>query len=148
MTTTSQKRFRKALSLAAFTSLIASVTLAFAAAPASATHIDFGKPKAALARSPAPMVRLAEAPAKRAASTNATRQGPTGVVNINSASASELTQLPGIGPKKAALIVTWRTKHGKFNRVVDLRRVKGFGPKSVKKLKPHLAVTGKSTFSK
>lgn len=49
------------------------------------------------------------APAAKADSRSAK---PAMVVNVNSASAAELEQLPGIGPKVAARIVDYRTKKG------------------------------------
>lgn len=69
----------------------------------------------------------------------------TGKLNINTADEDQLRMLPGIGPAKAQRVIAYRTKHGKFKRVRDLRRVKGFGYKTVKKLSGHLIVDGKST---
>ena len=68
-----------------------------------------------------------------------------GVLNINKATAAELTRLPGIGPSKADRIVAYRARRGPFRRVRDLRRVKGIGRKTVKRLEKHLAVKGTST---
>jgi comEA protein len=68
-----------------------------------------------------------------------------GVLNINTASEDQLQMLPGIGPAKAERVVAYRTKRGKFQRVRDLRRVKGIGYKTVKKLEPHLTVKGPTT---
>ena len=68
----------------------------------------------------------------------------TGTVNLNTATAEALRMLPGVGPTKADRIVAWRKKHGAFRRVDDLRRVKGFGPKTVDKLRRYLRVEGKS----
>lgn len=135
------------MSLAAFCALIAAVTIAFADAPSSRTELTLAKASPALSKTPAPRVRLAEAPvkAKSKAKPAAHKSALEGTLNINVASAAELVKLPGVGPKKAELIVAWRSQHGKFARVVDLRRVKGFGAKSVKKLMPYLSVTGKSS---
>jgi competence ComEA-like helix-hairpin-helix protein len=73
--------------------------------------------------------------------------GFRGKVNLNLASEQELDLLPGIGPAKAQRIVAWRTRHGPFRRIKDLRRVKGFGRKSVLKLFPFLTVDGPTTAS-
>ncbi|MBE7451043.1 MAG: helix-hairpin-helix domain-containing protein [Kofleriaceae bacterium] len=43
-------------------------------------------------------------------------------------------------PAKAERIVTWRSRHGPFRRVADLRKVKGDGYKTFKKLEPYLDV--------
>ena len=59
-----------------------------------------------------------------------------GPINLNTATAGQLQALPGIGPKKADAIVSYRTKHGPFKRVDDLVQVKGIGPKTLSKLRP------------
>lgn len=61
-------------------------------------------------------------------------------VNINTASIDELDAVKGIGPGKAKAIVEYRTKNGLFKSVDDLKGVKGFGDKTLAKLKPELSV--------
>jgi len=56
-------------------------------------------------------------------------------VDINSASASELESLPGIGPSKAAAIVEYRTANGPFNSVDQLDDVPGIGPATIENLR-------------
>jgi len=51
-------------------------------------------------------------------------------ININKASAVELTQLKRIGPKLSQRIVEYREKHGPFERPDDIMLVKGIGPKT------------------
>lgn len=63
-----------------------------------------------------------------------------GVVNINTASATEIATLPGIGDKTAARIVEYRQKNGPFKKVEELMNVRGIGEKNFLKLKPQLAV--------
>jgi len=55
--------------------------------------------------------------------------GGDGRININIATQSELTDLPGIGNVLAARIVDYRRMHGSFNRIEDLRNVSGIGEK-------------------
>ena len=51
-------------------------------------------------------------------------------ININKASAVELTQLKRIGPKLSERIVEYREKHGPFELPEDIMRVRGIGPKT------------------
>lgn len=148
MTIKTRSGLRRIVSLTAFTALIAAVTMAFADTPQRRTQITLTRGEAALSTTPVPKVRLAEAPAKKkksAAPKVASKSTLTGSLNLNTATVTDLIKLPGIGPKKAELIVRWRKQHGSFGRVVDLRRVKGFGAKTVKKLRPYLAVSGKNS---
>ena len=71
----------------------------------------------------------------------------SGVVNVNTASAEELSLLPGVGPARAKKIIELRQQRGGFKRVEDLLEVKGIGEAGLAKLKPYLAVEGKSTLS-
>ncbi len=64
------------------------------------------------------------------------------VVDLNTATQSELESVKGIGPAKAKLIVEHRQKSGPFKDVDALADVKGFGKASVAKLKNELAVGG------
>jgi competence protein ComEA len=102
---------------------------------------------------PPPSPATSSASAGKAAGPNApsvagaTSVPPAGVVNINTASEDELTRLPGVGPSKATAIVAFRTRHGKFARIDDLGRVKGFGRKSLLRLKPNLTVEGPTTLA-
>ncbi len=61
-------------------------------------------------------------------------------LNINTASAEELDELEGIGPKKAQDIIEYREKHGNFNSVDDIRKVPGIGEKTLEKLREHIRV--------
>ncbi|CCI70258.1 ComEA family DNA-binding protein [Paenibacillus polymyxa] len=61
-------------------------------------------------------------------------------VNINTATAAELMELPGVGAKKAEAILNYRNQHGLFKRVNDLDRVKGIGAKMLAKMKPYVSL--------
>ncbi|MDR2568820.1 MAG: helix-hairpin-helix domain-containing protein [Oscillospiraceae bacterium] len=56
-------------------------------------------------------------------------RGGDGKINVNLASQSELTDLPGIGNVLASRIIDYRRQHGDFARVEDLRNVSGIGEK-------------------
>ncbi len=70
----------------------------------------------------------------------AAKPAPTGKVNINTASAEQLTTLPGVGPKLAARIVEYRQKSGSFRATKDLMNVQGIGEKNFAKLETWLSV--------
>ncbi|MFN0251651.1 MAG: ComEA family DNA-binding protein [Kofleriaceae bacterium] len=92
-------------------------------------------------------------PAQLAVKASADEEPPkkkrpvTGKLNLNTATEEQLMMLPTVGPSKAERIVTWRKKNGGFKRTADIRRVKGFGYKTYKKLEPLLAVTGETTLA-
>jgi len=56
-------------------------------------------------------------------------------LDINTASAEELTKVKGIGEKKAERIISYREEHGKFDNVDALKNVKGIGEKIVSIIK-------------
>ena len=64
--------------------------------------------------------------------------GSTGTlqVPVNSAPASELQKLPGIGPKLAEAIIAYRKQSGHFASVEQLLEVKGIGPAKLGRLRP------------
>ena len=62
------------------------------------------------------------------------------LLNVNTASSDQLQALPGIGPKKADAIVSYRSANGPFQQVDDLVQVKGIGPKTLDKLRPLVTV--------
>lgn len=53
-------------------------------------------------------------------------------VDINTATVGELTQLKGIGDKKAQAIVEYRTQHKCFKTLQELENVKGIGDAFIK----------------
>lgn len=63
-----------------------------------------------------------------------------GSVNINTASAAELSTLKGIGDAKAQAIITHREKNGAFKSVDDLKAVAGIGDKLVEQLRPQVTL--------
>jgi len=64
----------------------------------------------------------------------------TGKININSASASQLDSLPGIGPAYAGRIIDYREANGGFKTIEEIENIKGIGPKTFQKLKDLITV--------
>ena len=86
------------------------------------------------------------APLDAGAADAAPSEGLTadGKVVLNRASVDELRRIPGVGPKRAQAIIDLRKKlGGRFKRLTDLLRVKGIGPKSLKKMEAHLVLDTK-----
>lgn len=59
-------------------------------------------------------------------------------IAINTAVATELDRLPGIGPITAEVIVNYRKEHGPFQDLSHIMRVKGIGPKKWEQIRPYL----------
>jgi competence ComEA-like helix-hairpin-helix protein len=91
--------------------------------------------------------RAAEGDLEERGASRPVRKVVTGKLNLNTATEEQLTLLPTVGPSKAERIVVWRKKNGGFKRVADLRRVKGFGYKTFKRLEPFLDITGETTLA-
>jgi competence protein ComEA len=61
---------------------------------------------------------------------------PTGgAIDLNSATLAQLDSLPGVGPVLAQRILDWRTEHGRFDSVEQLRGVSGIGDSKYADLK-------------
>jgi competence protein ComEA len=87
--------------------------------------------------------RQGETPAVDSASAEGAADATTeqsDLININTASATELDGLPGIGQSFAQRIVEYRTANGAFESVDDLRNVKGIGPALFAKIAPLVTV--------
>ncbi|MFK0262706.1 helix-hairpin-helix domain-containing protein [Streptomyces angustmyceticus] len=62
--------------------------------------------------------------------------GPAGPVSLSTASEQQLDSLPGVGPVLARHIVEFRTQHGGFTSVDQLRQVTGIGDRRFADLRP------------
>lgn len=61
-------------------------------------------------------------------------------VNLNTATKDELVALSGIGPARAQAILDYRSQHGGFKSVDELKDVKGIGARRFEKLKADFTV--------
>lgn len=71
---------------------------------------------------------------------------PSGVVNIQTATETQLALLPGVGPTRAAAIIAYRGDHP-FHRVEDIMRVRGIGRAMFRRMRTHITVEGPTTLT-
>lgn len=76
-----------------------------------------------------------------AASAAAQPGAPSGaLVNLNTATAAQLEELPGVGPVTAESILAFRTEHGAFTSVEELLDVSGIGEATLAEIAPHVTL--------
>ena len=61
-------------------------------------------------------------------------------VELNTATASELRTLPGVGERTAERIIEYREEHGGFEKIEDLMNVRGIGERTFLRLRPLIRV--------
>ena len=61
-----------------------------------------------------------------------------GKININTADAALLTQIPGVGESKAKSIIAYRDEHGPFRTTEDLMKVSGIAAASFEKMRDYI----------
>ena len=71
---------------------------------------------------------------------NTKRERTSSIVNINTATQTELETLPGIGPSTALKIINYRKENGKFSSIEDLKNVNGIGDNKFEALKKYITV--------
>jgi competence protein ComEA len=70
----------------------------------------------------------------------AKKKPPLHPVNLNTATAAELQQVPGIGPATADNILQARKSYGRFKSVDDLQAIRGIGSSRLEKMRKYLTV--------
>lgn len=66
--------------------------------------------------------------------------GTTAPLDLNTATAEQLEELPGVGPSTAAAIVAYRKENGRFRSVDELLEVRGIGEARLAELRPKVRV--------
>ncbi|GAB3250312.1 hypothetical protein GCM10027425_07630 [Alteromonas gracilis] len=84
------------------------------------------------------LVGVAPAPGAAAAAVGGAPAGA--LVNLNTATAEQLEELPGVGPVTAESILAWRTANGAFSSVDELLEVDGIGEKTLADIAPHVTL--------
>ncbi|MER7788027.1 ComEA family DNA-binding protein [Streptomyces sp. NPDC097640] len=84
----------------------------------------------------APAAPTPAAPTGAGGGTGGEAPAPTGPISLNSATADQLDTLPGVGPVLARHIIDYRTQHGGFRSVDELREVNGIGDRRFADLRP------------
>ncbi len=67
-------------------------------------------------------------------------EAATGTINLNTATATELQTISGIGAKRAQDIIDYREANGGFTSVEELKNVSGIGDKTLEKLKSEVSI--------
>jgi competence protein ComEA len=79
-------------------------------------------------------------PGGASAGGDAAGAAPSAPINLNSATAEQLDTLDGVGPATVQKILEYRTQHGGFASADDLAQVAGIGPKKLEALKAQVTV--------
>ena len=72
--------------------------------------------------------------------TNKSDKDDNDIVNINTASLTELQNLSGIGKSKAEAIIKYREQNGNFKNIEELLNVDGIGEKLYEEIKSNITV--------
>jgi competence ComEA-like helix-hairpin-helix protein len=70
-----------------------------------------------------------------------TKTPPAHLIDLNTATAEQLRQVPGIGPSTAKAIVNFRQKSGPFRKIEDLLAIKGVSKARLEKMRPYLTIS-------
>lgn len=71
----------------------------------------------------------------------------SGKVNLNTATADQLSLLPRVGPAVAQRILEFREQNGPFKKPEDLMLVRGIGEKTFGLMAPYVTLSGSTTLT-
>jgi competence ComEA-like helix-hairpin-helix protein len=72
---------------------------------------------------------------------NAKKNPPAIPLDVNTATAAQLEEVPGIGPATAKAIVQFRRKSGPFQRVEDLLAIRGISARKLEQMRPYVTIS-------
>ena len=109
------------------------------------TALDLARPvtdgeqlRVGIAGAPSPVVGLPQPSSSGAA--HGKRGKTTQPVNLNTATLEQLETVPDVGPALAQRILDWRTEHGRFESVAQLRQVRGIGDRKFADMRDSVTV--------
>jgi comEA protein len=109
------------------------------------TALDLARPvtdgeqlRVGIAGAPSPVVGLPQPSAGGAA--RGKRGKPAQPVNLNTATLEQLETVPDVGPALAQRIMDWRSEHGRFESVAQLRQVRGIGERKFADMRDSVTV--------
>ena len=121
-----------------------------ATSSADLNHLNLARPVAdgeqIVVPKPGESIPMGGAPGAGAGVPGSAGQGSAGggsagsLVDLNTADATALDTLPGVGPVIAQRIMDWRTQHGRFSAVDELGEVTGIGDKLLAQIRPKVRV--------
>jgi competence ComEA-like helix-hairpin-helix protein len=65
---------------------------------------------------------------------------PAAPLDLNTATAAQLAQVPGIGAATAKAIVQFREKSGRFERIEDLLAIRGISARKLVQIRPYVTL--------
>ena len=117
---------------------------------ADLNHLNLARPvvdgEQIVVPKPGEVIAGAGLPGAGGAGVGSSGQGLTGAgtvggpIDLNTADASALDSLPGVGPVLAQRILDWRAQHGRFSSVDELGEVTGIGDKLMAQIGPKVKV--------
>ena len=96
-------------------------------------------------RTPGSSSRNVQGPTIDAVAQTEPSRTPISRLDLNRASADELESLPGIGTVLAQRVIAFRESVGRFQKIEDLRGVKGIGAKKFERLKSFVMVSASNS---
>lgn len=94
-------------------------------------------PNLAVSKSPESRAQVSETDSPQAEQA---ADGQTGIININTATSTQLQTLNGIGDTYARRIIEYREANGGFDSIDELINVKGIGEKRLENIRPYITL--------